>query len=199
MLTTILLAVTFQATVSRPKWFDTTLAGYAFAYDATHSSVAVYDPKTHFVLVRVPECDGADMTLLLTRDRYMIAGMGYRVPDFVPPHDENGSQEMTVKAIPSLKTKHGITIGASISGVRSTLGAPSKTFKTGARKQFVNMEYAWSEPGPVEESRSYSQTYTFKQGKLIEILFSWWPKEVEDKAVVRPQAQKTVKDPKRGG
>lgn len=40
-----------------PNWFEWEIAGYSFAYDEKHSTVAIYDPKTKYMLLRQVECE----------------------------------------------------------------------------------------------------------------------------------------------
>jgi len=179
-----------------PRWFDTTLAGYKFAYDEKHAPVAIYDPKSHYILIRVVECDGADLTLLLTRDRYEVTDMGFAIPGF-KKQPETPEFTTTVKALPSLSTGKGLQIGDSVAKVRRRLGAPGKTEVTGARKQFLSYKYSFA-AGESDDSREYDETYVFKAGKLIEILLNWDPVHHEDKAVVAPKAKKAVANPSGG-
>lgn len=171
-----------------PHWFDKTLAGYAFAYDQKHEPVAIYDPKTRFMLLRDVECDGADLTLLLTRDRYEMLQYGFLAPDFRPAGKHDEGQKMKVKPLTSLSTGKGVTIGDSPEQTVAKLGRPKKIDKTGRNKQYLNYRYSWTR-GRGEDGTQYDQTYTFKGGKLIEVMFTWGPAEgYEDLAIVRPKA-----------
>jgi len=154
-----------------PKWFDTTLAGYAFKYDEKHSMAGVHDPKTGFYLMRNVECDGGVLILTLTRDRNIVTGNGYKVLGFVPKTHDNGSLQLTEKPLPSLATGHGIRIGDSPAKIRAKLGAPTKIGRSGARKQWTDWHYVWR-TGEHDETLKYEQRYTFKAGKLIEVEFS---------------------------
>ncbi len=155
----------------RPRWYDDMLAGYALAYDKAHSTVGVYDPKSRYMLVRTVDCDGADVMLLLTRDRNKIREFGYKIPDGTPAK-EGQVQTMNVKPLPSLTTGKGPKIGDPPSRIEQVLGHGHKTSRTGPARQFLNYQYLLV-AGKGDEATSYDETYTFKQGKLIEISFGW--------------------------
>jgi len=151
-----------------PSWYDQKLAGYLLLFDERHDVVAVSDPKSGYFLVRSAECDGALLSLVLTRDRKMVSEMGFKVPNYKTK--EAGEQKILIKPIPSLSTGKGVTIGDSPDQVRQRLGPPTKTKHTGGRKQFVELVYTWKS-GKGEDETDIEETYTFKGGKLIEIEF----------------------------
>ncbi len=187
---TALLLSHVLAPIRAPKWLDYELAGYAFANDEKHHPTAIFDPRTHYMLIRVIECDGADMTLLLTKDRYEVDSMGIGVPGFSKDPSQKMMQAVE-KPLPSLSTGKGITIDTPVQSVTRKLGKPSKRFETGKRHQFLNLLYHWVGVGPDGE-KEYEQTYVFKSGRLIEVLFTWDPFHEEDKAVIRPKAKAAV-------
>lgn len=155
-----------------PKWFSPLLAGYLLENDETHRDVGVYDKKTGYYLVRYAECDGANLTLLLTRDRKMIQDQGYRVPSL--PESEGNSHRLTEKPLPSLKTGKGIEIGDTQAQVQARLGKPQKVAKEGPANQYNVLSYqasAKGDPKTGELGRFWLQRYVFKENRLIEVCF----------------------------
>jgi hypothetical protein len=195
LLALISVALLPRHSTHKPAWFDEMLAGYALAYDQKHSQVAVYDPGTGFMLIREPECDGGDMTLLLTRDRYEVDKMGYKVPHFAAGTTvDDGSRKLVEKALPSLATGKGVKIGDSPQRMMRLLKGHPHRERSGNRDQFVSYKYSFKE-SPGELSKSYDETYTFKSGKLIEVMFGWGPgDEREDNAVIQHAAKKVQAD-----
>lgn len=143
-----------------PRWLDTEIAGYALKSDPT---VGVHDPKRGYFLVRTIECDGAIVTLTLTRDRNVVSGEGYAVPAFTPREGTPGNLKLVEKPLPSLATGKGVAIGASTDAVRARLGSPTRTKPHAA---FLDYVYAWR-----QHATTHEQRYTFKAGRLIEIQF----------------------------
>lgn len=188
----LILAGTIHAKATPPKWLDRTLAGYSFANDLKHSAAAVFDPSSGFMLIREPECDGADLTLLLTRDRYEVQNMGFEVPNF--HKGAEGALKMTVKKLPNLATGKGVRIGDPESRVERVLGKSHKNEISGKRGQFLSFRYQWTD-GSHNGGRDYEQVYTFKAGKLIEITYLWSPTDQSDfKADIQHGAKKAQKD-----
>jgi hypothetical protein len=145
---------------------DTHVAGYALAFDAQHGLAGVYDPKRNFYMVRGIECDGGHVELLLTRDRREVVNRGFAVPSL----DEKNGMPLKTASLRSLATGKGIEIGAPTGAVRQRLGAPTKTERTGDRKQFLNYVYHWRD---VKNGvgAEWTNTYVFKADRLIEISF----------------------------
>jgi hypothetical protein len=154
----------------QPKWLDQSLAGYAFEYDEKHGQAGVFDSKSGFFILREIDCDGAVVSLTLTKDRNIATSQGYLVPDFTPKTGSPGSNPLTVKSLPSLSTGKGVTIGDSGAQVQSRLGSPTLRHHTGERKQYVELVYSWKD-GKADNDFRYTETYTFKAGKLIQIDF----------------------------
>ena len=163
------LGIALSLTLSQPKphWVSDLLAGYALEDDESHRTLCAYDAAKGYYLVRSAECDGAILTLMLTKDRHLIANQfGYKVPSL---EGENGTDAIKNRKLSNLKSNPGVQIGDSESSVRKALGKPSKVEKTGNRKQFDTFKYQWE--SKVGERKMYRlQTYTFKEGKLIEIM-----------------------------
>ncbi|HLK16553.1 MAG TPA: hypothetical protein VKT78_17235, partial [Fimbriimonadaceae bacterium] len=150
-----------------PRWLDFSIAGYAFAYDEKHTVTTVHDKKRGFFIKREVECDGGLLSLELTRDRH----------DVLEAFDMEGhplSPSSVEKPLPSLTTGKGVTIGDSPATVAKRLGKPTKVERTGSRGQYLDYEYVWQEPksGDDDLQASYDEVYTFKKGKLIQIVFS---------------------------
>ncbi len=162
-------ALSLALTAREPAWMDRLLAGYALKYDQKHSVTGIHDPKSGFYLIRDVECDGGVLIVTLTRDRNIVTGNGYKVVGFVPKTHDNGSLQLVEKALPNLSTGKGIAIGASTSRVRSRLGRPTKIGHSGARRQWLDWTYIWINK---KEDVKYTERYTFKANKLIEVEFS---------------------------
>lgn len=145
----------FASGSKAPAWFDRSIAGYVLAYDEQHGQTFVRDPKSGFFILRTIECDGAHVSLLLTRDSKLTSGY---------------QTEYQKKPITPLSTGKGIRIGDSQAAVRKKLGTPTKNLRTGDRKQFVEYRYEWHDVKN-GEGHDWANVYTFKQGKLIEIWF----------------------------
>jgi len=160
MILSILLPVAL-ASHRPPAWFDPMLAGYKFAYDEKHGSVAVHDSKTGFFLVREIECDGGIVTLTLTRDRKEVSNMGYTVTGNSPP--DSGIPKVVEKPLPNLSTGKGLSIGDSEANMKSLYGQPKSVHLDGNAKQFRVCTYKR------KTDANYEASYTFKAGKLIEI------------------------------
>jgi hypothetical protein len=139
------------------------LAGYAFAFDETHTTILVRDRVNHYYIVRDVECDGANLDLLLTRDRKELKDLIGQV------------ENVRGKPLPSLKTGKGIAIGDSPARAIAVLGRP--TYR-GPDGRYDVLTYSWhqhrSKHGDLDD-RVYEQTYTFRAGRLVEIHFAWSP------------------------
>jgi len=152
-----------------PKWYDNMLAGYELAYDEKHNALGVFDARTGFMLIRDVECDGAVVELLLTRDRKeVVHDYSYIAPNYKPAKGEGAVLQMVKKPLPSLKTGKGITIGDTRLAVQAKLGRPTKIEK---KVPYVSFMYEFSS-GKTENERDYSETYTFRGNKLVEISFA---------------------------
>jgi hypothetical protein len=155
-----------------PKWFDNMLAGYELAYDEKHKPIGVFDAKTGFMLIRDVECDGAVVELLLTRDRKeVVHDYSYIAPNYNPAKSEGAMLAMTPKSLPNLRSGKGITIGDSPSLVRRKLGRPTKIDRKAPYTTFT-FEFR---SGKTEDGRDYSEAYTFRANKLVEMNFSYGP------------------------
>lgn len=154
-----------------PKWFDTSIASYSVSSGSNHRDVGIFDPKSGYYLLRSIECDGAIVTVLLTRDRHEIADNGYFVPGISPPENERDERTLKPKRLPSLATHIGVRISDSPEAVVRRLGKPSKTERTGSRHQFLTYTYSWTHSSGETEEGTYEQIYTFKVGKLVEICY----------------------------
>lgn len=171
VLATLLFGATLlQGGPKQPAWLDTNIAGYALKYNEQFSPVGVFDPKSGFYIVRGVECDGAHLRLTLTRDRQAVVGEGYIVPNYTTPDGGKGYSPLKVKPFQSLRTGKGVQIGDTVAQVKARLGKPTKIAKTGSRKQFDELTYFWSDVKN-GEGHEWSNIYTFKNGKLIEITF----------------------------
>lgn len=153
-----------------PAWLDRKLAGYLLVDDEKHTDVCVYDQKTGFILERGIECDGGIIYLVLTRDRNVPATEGYIVPGFKTGESESERNKVVLKSLPSLSTGKGVTIGDTPKMLESRLGRPTRIKRSGSREQFLDYVFEWSE-GKGDLDSTYTETFTFKAGRLIEINF----------------------------
>ena len=149
--------------VKLPVWTKARLAGYV----VSRGDIGVYDEARNFYLTRTIECDGADITVTLTRDRKVVSSMGFKVPSY--PSSE-GSLELKMKPLSSLATSMGVAIGDNESKVRAIVGSPNKVTVDGPKRQFRTMSYT-ATVKQKDESTEYVHKYTFKEGRLIEIQF----------------------------
>lgn len=154
-----------------PTWLDLKVAGYALKFDDQNPMIGVHDAKSGFYLVRGVECDGAHLRVTLTRDRKIVSDEGYQIPGYKPVDGIERYLTLKEKPLSTLSTGKGIKIGDSPQRVRTLLGAATKTQKTGSRKQFDEMTYFWRDVKN-GEGWEWTNTYTFKGGKLIEISFN---------------------------
>jgi hypothetical protein len=161
----VLLLASRHSVHHPPVWFDRTVAGYVLK----NEMLGVVDPRSGFYVVRDGDCDGAFLSLTLTRDRHIVKNAGYRVPSLDPTPSGDGSRPLATKRLSPLSTGKGVAIGFSPSRVAARLGHPTKIQHSGDRKQFLDYVYRLEEKA---SGASYEQTYTFKQGRLIQIEFS---------------------------
>jgi len=171
-----LLAIASHARHSPPAWMDWMLAGYALASGVKHNDVGVFDPSNGYYLVRDLECDGGFITVLLTRDRREVCGEGYFVPNYHPAYRpdgvENGTMKLRVGTLRSLSSGHGVGIGDTPEAVRARLGVPTKVAREGGHRQYLAWSYVWVQGFTHDDQVTYTEKYTFKAGKLIEMCFS---------------------------
>ncbi len=143
------------------------LAGYALLSDRTHEPTVVHDPKSGFFLLRQSECDGGLLTLELTRDHHDLP------PDLAEFASWEGQGHIKFpieKPLPSLKTSKGVSIGDTPAKLTQLLGKPKKIEPSGERAQYTDYVYK-RRGGRGERDAEYTETYTFKHGLLIQILF----------------------------
>ena len=160
----ILIAIHLWVMPGAPAWLDFSIAGYSLAYDKSHSQALIHDRKSGFYLKREIDCDGALITLELTRDRHEISG---ELSDATTP-EIRGAQE---KPLRNLKTGKGVKIGDGPDKLTERLGKPSKTERSGSRRQFLDHVYIWKSKPNGGAPVTYTETYTFKNGALIQVVF----------------------------
>jgi len=147
-----------------PSWLDLTIAGYSLAYDQTHSQALVHDKKSGYYIRREIDCDGAMVSLELTRDRHDVGDGSTENGHLAVP----GAVE---KPLRRLSTGKGTRIGDSTAALTKRLGKPLMVQRSGARKQFTDYVYVWDTHEKGGTPVQYAETYTFKAGKLIQIVF----------------------------
>ena len=159
-----------KTTHKAPAWLDYSIATYILRADETHEALAVFDAKTGYFLIRDNECDGGIITLILTKDRNEVANLGYRVPNFKRSDNEESILKLTFKSLPSLSTGLGIRIGDSEATLTKRFGKPKEINISGSRDQFTEYNYKWKTRKD-DSDGEFDETYIFKAGKLIEIMF----------------------------
>ena len=152
MITTLLTAVLLSQRTP-PAWMDWMIAGYAFAYDEKHQPVTVFDAKSGYYLVRGAECDGGILGLVLTNQ-----------------NEGDESIHLVRKALQSLSTGRGISIGDTPSRVERILGKPWKIEKNDVFPGATTYCYEWV-VGVEDEGNTYTESYSFKKKKLVRINF----------------------------
>lgn len=150
-----------------PPWLDMELAGYTLADDQTHHPTVVHDVKSGFFLIRQIECDGGMITLELTRDHHDLPA---DMDEFASWEGLGGKKLPLEKPLPNLKTSKGVSIGDSPANLKQSLGKPSKIEPSGERDQYLNYVYECT-LGKGDGRVGYTETYTFKKSKLIQIVF----------------------------
>lgn len=112
------------------------------------------DATTGYYLCRWIECDGAHITITLTKDRRLIG-----------PWNHAWAAGVQKRQFP-LSTAHGITIGATKDEVRRKLGEPIRTAIRGEQGQYWCALYKAVDK---KHELALRNTYIFKDNRLIEI------------------------------
>ena len=157
-----------------PKWVDTKIAGYVFEPVAGTTNICVFDTKSGYYFLRNGECDGAYVSLVLTRDRKIISDYGYAIPGYKSTSENEPYLQIKNRPLSNLSTGKGIRIGDKPATVMAKLGKPKTISLTGGKFQFTNYIYEIEKEGGTNhagDTTAYTETYTFKTGKLIEITF----------------------------
>ncbi len=152
----VLLLVSRHTVHHPPIWFDRRVTGYSLK----NAPLGVFDAKSGFYVVRAGDCDGAFLSITLTRDRHIVKNAGYRVPSLDASKDGDESKRLAAKRLSPLSTGKGVRIGFSPSRVAARLGRPTQIQRSGERKQFVDYVYRLEER---PDGASYQQTYTFNR------------------------------------
>jgi hypothetical protein len=171
----LLVALTWLVGSGDPKWLDSHLAGHVYRPENSTIDLAVHDKKSGYYFVRSGECDGAIVSMVLTKDRKIVSDSGYRIPGYkFTSKYEDPDRHVVERSLERLGTGKGIMIGDTPKSVRDRLGFPTHANHSGWKKQFLNYEYEITFPhrGEYNDEVVISQTYTFKKGRLIEITFT---------------------------
>ena len=161
-------AIAFSGHGKLPAWTKATLAGYAVDHDESHNAIGVYDKAKNFYLTRTAECDGAYLTVTLTRDRKVVQDAGYAVPGLPTGPGEHRTL-LKLRPLRNLSTSMGVTIGDSESKVREIVGKPSKVEDEGWRDQYHSLTYKYKTKKVQDIAITYEHKYVFKEGRVIEI------------------------------
>ena len=127
-----------------------------------------HDPASGYYLYKNLECDGAHVSVTLTKDRRMVTESGFELARFGRKAKEPLLNDIEKRSI-GLSTKNGIRIGMSREEVRAKLGQPTKTAVRGSHKEFWCALYKKTIMRNHEEGDVLRNTYIFKDGHLIEI------------------------------
>ncbi|OWU65808.1 MAG: hypothetical protein CBB60_002770 [Armatimonadetes bacterium Cent15-Ar3] len=139
---------------SKPAWVPHDLAGFVIGYGKESAQIKRKDAKSGFWIYRSLECDGAHVTVRLTRGR-----------PTVPIPDEWDPQSKKPANLRYLGTDRGVTIGLTENQVSAKIGKPQKRKSDGT---YIRTSYEWKNLKN-GEGHIYSQELVFEKGKLIEI------------------------------
>ena len=139
---------------TRPAWVPNDLAGFAIGFGKESAQIKRQDARSGLWIARMIECDGAHVSLVLTRDKKLI-------------HVEDGWDPNSSKptALRYLGTDRGVLIGMTETQVSGKIGKPQKRKLDGP---YVRTSYEWKNLKN-GEGFIYSQELVFKKGDLIEI------------------------------
>jgi hypothetical protein len=150
-----------------PSWFDDTLAGFKLAFDQHNNQAGIYDPSTGYMFVRDIAGDGSDIALLLTKDRKEVSQYNFAIPNYKVKDPDLAYRKLEVRRLKDLSTGKGLKIGSTVTSVHSLLGKPTKAEKDG---KFLVYTYS-ARIGKMPDLFDYTEKYTFKAGRVIEIYF----------------------------
>ncbi len=160
-----LIAIAF--TVSWPANFTVAVGGMS-AEARVVSHGCWHDPESGYYLYKAIDCDGAHVSITLTKDRRMVQDSGFEVARFGRKPEEGPGKAVEERKI-DLATKGGIRIGMTRAEVEEKLGKPTRTAVRGEKKEYWCALYKKVVMKDRETSRVLRNTYIFKNGRLIEI------------------------------
>lgn len=165
LIATLLVATVLPHLAAPPRWLDTEIAGYV--QQRGKKDLCVLDRSTGFFLMRGAECDSSIQYMVLTRDHHGIVGeqAEYTMPGTKESKDT--SFVVRFQPLPRYTTGKGVAIGDGEDKVAELLGKPTRRKITGSRGQYIEYSYHWK-----SKDWEYTQAYTFKANKLIEIRFN---------------------------
>jgi hypothetical protein len=150
-----------------PAWMDWTIAGYALKYDEVHSPITIHDHRSGYYLVRAVDCDGAYLSLYLTKDKKFLKEIG---TDLNEEGGQRDGDSPIAKNLPALKTGKGISIGDTPTQIRHLLGKPTSEIRDRVKKSKLKLTYRFI-TGKNDDAVTYEETYSFQNGKLAVIAF----------------------------
>ena len=127
-----------------------------------------HDPESGYYLYKTIDCDGAHVSVTLTKDRRMVLDCGFEVARFGRKPEETPGTTIEDRKL-ELATKNGIRIGMTRQEVEDKLGKPTRTAVRGGEKQYWCALYKKVVMKDRERGHVLRNTYIFKHGKLIEI------------------------------
>ncbi len=163
----MLLALLSLLVVSWPANLTVAVGGMS-AEARVVSHACWHDAESGYYLYKAINCDGAHVSVTLTKDRRMVESCGFEVARFGrKPEDAPGTAVEERKI--DLATKHGIRIGMTREQLEEKLGKPTRTAVRGEKKEFWCALYKKVVMKDRERGCVLRNTYIFKHGKLIEI------------------------------
>ena len=100
----------------------------------------------------------------LTRDRHDIVG----AENVINGRSVEGPIDRPLRI---LGTGKGVRIGDTPAKLIERIGKPSKIARSGERKQYIDYDYVFKAKVEKREPVVFTETYTFKRGVLIQIIF----------------------------
>ncbi len=159
--------IAIALTVSWPANFTVAVGGMS-AEARVVSHGCWHDPESGYYLYKAIDCDGAHVSITLTKDRRMVQDCGFEVARFGRKPEEGPGKAVEERKI-DLATKGGIRIGMTRAEVEEKLGKPTRAAVRGGKKEFWCALYKKVVMKDRETGRVLRNTYIFKNGKLIEI------------------------------
>ena len=127
-----------------------------------------HDAESGYYLYKTIDCDGAHVSVTLTKDRRMVLNCGFEVARFNRKPEDGPGNAVEDRQI-DLATKNGIRIGMTRAQVEEKLGKPTRTAVRGSAKEYWCALYKKVVMQDRERGHVLRNTYIFKHGKLIEI------------------------------
>lgn len=147
------------------------IAGYILRYDPTHGDTAVKDTASPYVLIRTVDCDGASITLCLSKEMDDLESVGLGPQSISSAKFDSDGRTAKKDKLRSLSTGAGVSIGDSQATVIKKLGKPTSRNKSTTVSGGTDFCYEYHPHAP-QSGPYFEEDYTFKNGKLVRIEFS---------------------------